>query len=217
MNKKFDEILAYLAHEGDVVFHTAPMTLEAAKRIGVPDAWLPALTGPKRIADQIKTLWAPLERWMPRTRAMYAKHCVALAVVQTRQHPLSLLYCFDLGKSWTAQRGFLPGGSLPKEASRFPVDLRPLYDLHDGLVNFASQDDGPLPLARWSLISDEPGGGGLLEFLSEGGRGLGFDTGSNPIRAYWLDSDDEDDPVEEVKDVWDFLDGYLARWLERRN
>lgn len=216
MPKKFDELLSYLANEGNVVSHVPPLNNDLALRIGVPSAWLPALTGPANVNLQIRTLWEPLAQWMPRTRAMYVKHCVALVAVQTDRHSLSLLYCFDLGKSWMAQRGFLPSGPLPEVATRFPVDLRPMYALHNGLVNFATGEDGPLPLTQWSLIPDPPRGGGLLEVLSEGGRSLGFDIGTNPIRAFWLDTDDESDPVEEVTDAWAFIDGYLAKWLEHR-
>jgi hypothetical protein len=88
-------------------------------------------------------------------------------------------------------------------AGRFPVDLSPLYALHDGLVHVASGQSGPLPMARWNAIPDQQGGE-LMEVLSEGGRGLGFDMSVDPVRSYWLDADSEKDPVREVKDPWAF-------------
>jgi hypothetical protein len=207
-------VLKYVAHERQVVLHTPPLELAVAKRIGVQPAWLDALTGPAAISEQILTLWRPLAKLMPRTRTAYAAHCVALVAVQTATHPLSLLYCFDLGASWMAQRGFPPGGPLPEVARRFPVDLSPLYALHDGLVNWASQGDGPLPMSRWNAIPDQQGGE-LIEVLSEGGRGFGFDMSVDPVRSYWLDADSERDPVRKVEDPWAFMDKFMASWLER--
>jgi len=197
-----------------VVLHTPPLDLEVAQRIGVPLAWLEALTEAATIPEQILTLWAPLAKWMPRTRRAYSARCVALVAVQTGTHPLSLLYCFDLGKSWTAQRGFLPGRALPAVAGRFPVDLGPLYALHNGLVDFVAEEDGPVPMEKWRSISDQRGGA-LIEVLSEGGRGFGFDIAEDPVRAYWLDADDEEDPVQEVDDTWAFLDEFMAQRLEK--
>ncbi len=110
-------------NEGQVVAHTPPFDSAAAQRIGVPPAWFEALTGPATISEQILNLWNPLAKVMPRTRLAYAAHVVALVAIRTDTHPLSLLYCFDLGTEWTAQRGFFPGGPLPPIASRFPVDL----------------------------------------------------------------------------------------------
>ena len=208
-------MLKYVAHEGQLVVHTPPFDSVEAKRIGVPSAWLEALAGPATISEEILTLWKPLAKLMPRTRTAYATHCVALVVVQTASHPLSLLYCFDMGTRWSARRGFPPGGPLPEVAHRFPVDLSPLYALHDGLVHVASGQAGPLPMARWNAIPDQRGGE-LIEFLSEGGRGLGFDMSVDPVRSYWLDADSEKDPVREVEDAWAFMDEFMASWLERR-
>lgn len=208
-------MLKYVAHEGGLVVHTPPLDSALAKRISVPSAWLEALTGPATISEQILALWRPLTKLMPRTRTAYAAHCVALVVVQTAAHPLSLLYCFDMGTRWSARRGFTPGGRLPEVASRFPVDLSPLYALHDGLVHAASGQAGPLPMARWNAIPDRQGGE-LIEVLSEGGRGLGFDLSVDPVRSYWLDADSQSDPVREVEDPWAFMDGFMARWLERK-
>ena len=140
---------------------------------------------------------------------------VALVAVQTDTYPLSLLYCFDLGTRWSARRGFLPGGPLPEVASRFPVDLSPLYALHDGLVHMSSGEAGPLPMEEWTAISDEQGGE-LMEVLSEGGRGLGFDLSVDPVRSYWLDADNEKNPVREVEDPWAFMDQFMVGWLERQ-
>jgi len=202
-----------MMHEGQVIAHTAPLDLETAKRIGVPQAWLEALTEPAPISEQILRLWDPLAKVMPRTRLAYAAHAVALVMVQTSAHPLSLLYCFDLGNGWMAQRGFLPRGQLPASASRFPVDLSTLYALHDGLVNIASKEDGPMPVQEWHAIPDNQGGE-LMEVLSEGGRGLGFDLSVDPVRTYWLDADSEEEPVREIKDPWAFMDEFMASWLE---
>ena len=195
--------------------HTLPLDVEIAKRIGVPPAWLDALTGPATISEQILTLWRPLAKVMPRTRTAYAAHSVALVAVQTSTYPLSLMYCFDLGTRWSARRGFLPGGPLPEVAGRFPVDLSPWYALHDGLVHTASGEAGPLPMEEWTARPDQQGGE-LIEVLSEGGRGLGFDLSVDPVRCYWLDADTRDDPVREVKDPWAFMDEFMASWLERQ-
>lgn len=200
-------------NEGQVVVHTPPLDLGTAKRIGVPPAWLEALTGPTTISEQILNLWMPLAKVMPRTRLTYARHTVALVAVQTGTHPLSLLYCFDLGTAWTAQRGFLPSGPLPAIASRFPIDISTLYELHDGLVNISSEEDGPMPVDQWRAIADNQGGE-LMEVLSEGGRGLGFDMSVDPVRSYWLDADSEKDPVREVMNPWAFIDEFMAKWLE---
>jgi hypothetical protein len=194
---------------------TPPLDLAVAERIAVPEAWHQALTGPATISEQILALWAPLAHSMPRTRKAYAAHCVALVALQTDTQPLSLLYCFDLGTEWMAQRGFLPASQMPDVAQRFPIDLTPLYALHDGLVNIASEEDGPLPSDRWTAIPDNQGGE-LIEILSEGGRGLGFDMSVDPVRAYWLDADSRQDPVREVAEPWVFIDDFMARWLERQ-
>jgi len=165
------------------------------------------------MSEQILMLWEPLKKLMPRTRLAYAEHCVMLVALQTNEHPLSLLYCFDLGTDWTAQRGFLPGGPLPKVAKRFPIDLTPLYALHDGLVSVITGEGGPMPMNAWRSIPDQRGGA-MTEVLSEGARGFGFDIDEDPVPAYFLDADDEEDPVEVVKKPWAFMDDFLASWLD---
>ncbi len=216
MPKKFDNLLKHLEEEGNVVSHTPPFSAALCAQLGIPAAWEAALTGPTKIKEQVRLLWTPISKQMPRTRDAYADNCQALVAVQTDEHPLSLLYCFDLGKIWMAQRGFPPSGPLPEFAKRFPVDLTPLYALHNGLVNFVADDDGPLPVDQWHLIPDpkKKGGVGLVEILMEGARSFGFDTAEDPVRAYYMDADDEEEPVEEVEDTWEFLDDWLADWLE---
>jgi hypothetical protein len=82
-------------------------------------------------------------------------------------------------------------------------------------VNVATDENGPLPVARWSAIPDQQGGE-LMEVLSEGGRGLGFDMSEDPVVAYWLDADSSEDPVRQVTDPWAFLDEFMAIRLERK-
>ena len=102
---------------------------------------------------------------------------------------------------------------MPEVAGRFPADLSPFYALHNGLVHIASGEAGPLPIEEWTAIPDQQGGE-LMEVLSEGGRGLGFDMSVDPVRTYWLDANSEKEPVREVEDPWAFIDKFMASWLE---
>ncbi len=57
----------------------------------------------------------------------------------------------------------------------------------------------------------------LVEVLSEGGRGLGFDISVDPVRTYWLDADSEMDPVRGGPRTHGAFNGQSWRLLEQQD
>lgn len=138
-----------------------------------------------------------------------------LAVLHTRERGASLVYFFrKKNGNFTLQRGFPPAGVLPEVASRFPIDLSPLYSVHDGLVDFCSFDGGPIPSAEWrSLAAADDSNATLVVVAQDGARSFGFDVSGNPARSYEIQPDE--DEVAAIADPWAFLDELMAPgWLE---
>ncbi|KIG09604.1 hypothetical protein [Caballeronia concitans] len=209
----FDELTEFVEWEGDVEWIELPADAAKLAALNVPAAWHAALTQSPDVESCVLELWSGLAAVMPRTRAAFSKKAVALALLRTNKTPLSLVYVFDTGTILTARRGYPPVDALPDIARKFPVDLSPLYALHDGLTHFASGDAGPMPSDEWETLQDpESGEETLVKILMDGSEMLGFSISEPQCPAYFVQP--EDDSVEQIDDVWALLDEILAAPIE---
>lgn len=207
-----DGLSSFVELEEDVQWLPLPTQVTELEGWRLPDAWLPALSG-QSAPSIIAALWTGLESVLPRTRAVFTKKLFGLALLRTKERGLSLVYVFDDDGDLSAQRGFAPPLSLPAVARRFPVDLTPFYRVHDGLVNFMSEDGGPVPVAQWeTLIDPVSKEESLVKIAINGPDVFGFDISVEPVEAYAIWPEEE--TVEFVEDPWTFLDELIAAPFE---
>src|SRR5687767_10682447 len=146
---RLSELSPFVEWEEDVQWLAAGAEDARLGSWEMPAQWQRALGMSVSIAQRIVTLWSGLEPLLPRTIMAFAEKACGLCLLRTRQRGLSLVYVFNNADTLTAYRGFMPLHALPPIASQFPVNLTPLYGLHDGLVHFMSHDAGPLPVSQW--------------------------------------------------------------------
>lgn len=212
MDDTLKDLTRFVEWEGDVEW--LPVTADAASfaRLGLPTQWASALAR-ETTRRRVTALWSPLAERLPRTSSVFAAKVSDLALLRTREHGLSLVYLFDVGSELAVRRGFAPVQALPPPASRFPIDLLPLYRLHDGLVHMMSYDGGPLRSREWQSLADpESGEVSLVKIAMDGADAFGFDISEVPAVAYAIRPDD--DEVEPVADAWAFLDDLMASRIE---
>jgi hypothetical protein len=201
---RLSELSPFVEWEGDVQWLAAGAEDARLRSWDIPGRWQRALGMSGSIAQRIVALWSGLEPLLPRT---------LMALLRTREHGLSLVYVFSNADALTAYRGFMPLQALPPIASQFPVNLAPLYGMHDGLVHFMSHDAGPLPVSQWQTLTDKDSGEpSLVKIATDGPNAFGFDVSESPAQAYGLFPDEDD--VQRVQDPWAFLDDLLASGIE---
>lgn len=208
-----NDLSPFVEWEQDLQWLPVPADESRARAMGVPDRWAHVLTSPDPVGQQVASLWSGLRPVLPRTCKVLAEQTHGLALLRTREHGASLVYLFISGGELVARRGFAPSAALPAIAARFPIDLSPLYQLHDGFVHLASYDGGPLPIAQWkTLVDPETREPSLVKIAVDGADAFGFDISEFPCRAYALSPDDDD--VAEIEAPWTFIDDLLASRLE---
>lgn len=208
-----NDLTPFIELEQDVQWLALGTEDARASSWNLPDRWRQALLTPGASAVKIAALWSGLEELLPRTLAAYTGKVYGLALLRTRRHALSVVYVFDNDGELTGYRGFAPVQEWPEVASRFPVDLLPLYNLHDGLVQLATYEAGPMPVGEWDTLRDQgTGEPDLVKVALDGPNAFGFDVSENPVQAYAVLSSIEE--VEPVAEPWAFLDDLLASRIE---
>jgi hypothetical protein len=211
--KVLNELTRYVEWEGDPNWVGVPADPTVLSRTGVGPFWQDLLTAQITMQERVSRLWSGLEKLMPRSRAVFAEKSIGHALLRTRESTFSLVYLFEAAGDLTARRGYLPAAQLPPVSSYFPVDLKPLYGVHDGIINLMSYDGGPLPTRQWkTLVDKDTGEASLVKIALDGSEAFGFDISESPCLAYVVRPDEEE--VEQVEDVWAFLDDLLASPLE---
>jgi hypothetical protein len=128
----------------------------------IPEAWWALASLEQVDLDVLRGLWEPVARVIPQTvQELEATLQGAVVLLEEGQRP-SLLYVFsDVEGTLIFYRGFLP---LQQEAlsarwrpiwEQLPPTLRDLYAVHDGWYLIPSHSGGHLPVAGWSLLSDD--------------------------------------------------------------
>ena len=208
-----DDLGSFIELEEEVRWLPLPADAAKLEAWRLPEVWLLALSGKSSAPEKVAALWAELESLLPRTLAIFTEKLYGLALLSTKERGLSLIYVFNDDGDLSAQRGFAPPPALPAVAERFPVDLAPLYHVHDGLVNFMSEDGGPLPIAEWKTLVDPVSREeSLVKIAINGPDAFGFDISEEPVKAYAIWPEEEE--VEVVEDPWAFLDELIAAPFE---
>ena len=208
-----NEFSRFVEWEGDAQWFQVPIDRTASDVFGFNARWLKALAGQANVASRLSCLWEELAPFMPRSIAAFSEKITELAILRTRESGVSLVYFFWTGEDYSLRRGHMPATGLPTIASSFPIDLRPLYRLHNGLVHFMSYDGGPLPLQEWKTLTDpETKQPSFVKICSDGTEAFGFDISENPCRGFLLRPNDDD--VEEIDDAWAYLDDLVASRIE---
>ena len=111
----------------------------------------------------LRQIWQPVYTLLPATMEEVETTLVGTAVLAETGEKPSLLYLFRYGSSGnpTFFRGYPP--VIPDDIparwqgiwARLPEDFRQLYAVHNGWYALLSRSGGHLPLAEWSLLSDE--------------------------------------------------------------
>ncbi len=189
------------------------LDLEGTSVDDLDTCWLNALSGRATAKQRVAALWSNIADVMPRSKIAFEEKIFGLSLLKTNESNMSLVYFFESKGELSVRRGYAPVSSLPPIADLFPVDLRPFYAIHDGLINFMSYDDGPLPVKKWRNITI-PGSvaPSFVEIAVDGSEGFGFDVSESPCKAYVISPDS--DEVELVTDVWEYLDNLVACRIE---
>lgn len=205
------ELLDNVTSEGNPRLLVAPVAISEIRV--VPMIWQELLTSPN--ADRLitRTLWAPVAQLLPKTVASIENKLRGLAILSTEKKRPSLIYLFTKEGDFFARRGYPPVTQLPEISRKLSVDISPLYDIHDGWVDFFSGDGGTMPINEWQVLGESAPGrrDGFLEVYSTGGSSLGFDLSESPASPYaiWSEGD-----VEPLESWWNKLDQRLANNLE---
>lgn len=204
-------IIKQVSQEGNPLLLLPPQA-EIPRRDGIPAAWARILARPDAHKIALAELWGPMQAFLPATVAAMEKSLSGVALLLTASRPPSLLYFFGLdGDDLYAHRGYAPAAALPELGVRLSADLLPFYSLHDGWVDFYSEDFGPYPTSMWRPIGvDENGAGGFLPVIGNGSNALGFDLEDGKSYALWPN----DQEVEAVPNFWAELDEWIAEQFE---
>jgi hypothetical protein len=206
----YSSILEQVAHEGEPLLILSQDKLPA-RAVDIPASWSRILAQPDAHKLVLSELWEPVKTLLPATMDALQKNLSGVALLLTNERPPSLLYLFGLDADFYAHRGFAPLEKLPDFGARLSADLLPFYQVHDGWVDFFSEDFGLVPAAQWRRTgAEENGTGGFLSIFSNGSAALGFDLEEGDAYALWPD----DDEVEAVPDFWVALDEWLAEQLD---
>ena len=111
----------------------------------------------------LRQIWQPVYHLLPATMEEVETTLIGTAVLTESGEKPSLLYLFRYESSGnlTFFRGYPPVtlDDIPARWqgiwARLPEDFRQLYAVHNGWYALLSRSGGHLPLAEWSLLSDE--------------------------------------------------------------
>lgn len=127
-----------------------------------PEAWWELASLEQVDLDALRGLWEPVARVIPQTVGeLEATLQRAVVLLEEGQRP-SLLYLFsDVEGTLVLYRGYPPlqHAALPARWrplwEQLPPTLHDLYAVHDGWYLIPSHSGGHLPVAGWSLLSDD--------------------------------------------------------------
>jgi hypothetical protein len=207
------EYSTFVEEEGDVEWVNVPLSAARARELALDPWWTRCLTAKVTTRECVSRLWTNLKDVLPRTVAGLAKKTSALAILKTAEKGVSLVYFIGDIPDGEVRRGYAPAHELPDISKVFPIDLKPFYQLHDGFVDFMTDDSGLLPTRAWITVPDRrTGKPSLVKVVMEGSEAFGFDVSESPCRAYLLQPDSGD--VELVTDPWEYLDDLMATSIE---
>lgn len=175
----------------------------------LPASWRDAAvsSGSKRAI--IRKIWGGVATTLPRTYTLILDRVVDISILATDRNPSSLVYFFRNADQIIARRGYAPLTAMPAIAAKFSEDLFPFYSMHNGWVNFFSDDGGLLRVTDWESFPNADGADpGFVKVASLGSNAFGWDVSSSPPECYTLWPDDDD--VERVDEPWSELDGWMS-------
>lgn len=208
-----EEVSRFIDWEGNVQWFQVPLSEETAISLKLAPSWVTALTGDSTIKERVEQLWQNIAEELPRTYTVLTEKTTGLALLSTQDSGVSLIYFFETEEGLEYCRGYCPTSDLPAVAEKFPIDLALLYRIHNGFVDFASYDGGPLPVNKWqSAIDPLTNEASLIKIATDGSDAFGFDLSDEQCAAYFVCPNEEE--VEEIDEPWEFLDEMIAGPLE---
>ncbi len=175
----------------------------------IPSAWIQLLKEVDVIEHVTGNLWKDAIEYLPKVVSALERKLQGVGILLTNTTSPSLVYLFVKRGELFARRGFLPIEDLPEGIRQLPIDLLPVYRIHDGWVDFFSADTGPLRTKDWNVVGESirGAGDGFLEVFTTGATALGFDLSEDPAepKIIWSDGD-----VESIDNFWGRLDEWIA-------
>ncbi len=205
-----EEIEDMLAEEGG---YYAQWMSRDAQRIAkeFPSEWKEAFQN-HLLPEAIAKLWSGVSKHLPRFTKLLSAKTMDVVVVSSDTAPPSLLYVLvdESAGEFVAYRGYLGTVDSTDLSKKLPIDVSPLYAIHNGWVELASLEDGPLPMADWDLIETQDSK--FLQMMSLEEDSMGFDLTESPAKAYMLWRSHQE--VEDIEDFWPWLDDFLSESIE---
>lgn len=207
------EYSTFVEEEGGIEWESVPLSAARARELALDPAWERCLTANVTVGECVSRLWESLKPVLPRTVAALAEKTSALAVLKTAERGVSLVYFVGDLQDGEIRRGHAPARELPPLSKLFPIDLQPFYRVHDGFVDFMTDDAGLLPIGSWVTVPDRRSGApSFVKVVLEDSDAFGFDVSETPCVAYLLQPDSGD--VEAVDEPWGYLDELMATSME---
>lgn len=189
--------------------------IDEARLHTLPQNWRDVLREKKSIRDFLEDNWIVGSAVLPRTISLLKNKVKQVAVIEQASGSLiSLLYLFTQKDSLRFRIGYLPINILPEVFQKLPIDMSPIYQIHNGFVDLISCDAGFLPTDKCDVFFNEELGNieSFLKVFGVGSNSLGFDLESKEREPYIIWGSDEE--IEPVDNFWIELDQWIALGIE---
>jgi hypothetical protein len=217
--RQYREIIKRMSHEGDPQLLIGPVSDLLPD---IPASWNDALRAVDPI-NAISQLWAPVRHRLPRVAHALNERLLGVGLLRTDEVPAGLLYFFGSQGELFVYRGRPPAREYQIGVSPIPAEFLEFYRIHNGWVLDYDEDEGPLPIERWTvpeLIWGDarwkpfPGVSSTNDTIVvfRGGADLGFayELSSHPPMPILLSAPAT---AHALFDMWVAIDDHVSRFL----
>lgn len=172
----------------------------------IPIEWI-FLSKEKNPQSIIETLWVDIKKTMPTVYYELIKRTVQIVIAKDEKYKSILLYIFKKDNELFFRAGNPKLTQEPNLFENIPKEIKKIYNIHDGFIDFISEDHGFLPYEEIVNFNKNKKSN-FLTIASFGSNWLGFDIETKEVKPYIVWTSDEE--IEVVKDLTAALDEWIA-------
>jgi hypothetical protein len=220
-DEQYAELIDRVVDEGEPELIIGPLAKPPSE---LPAHWIEALKAHDPYAA-IAQLWKPMEMRLPRVCQALRDRLQGIGLLRTEEREQSLLYFFADEESVFAFRGYPALSTELLDSSQLPQEFLDFYQIHNGWVNYDSEDGGPLPIEQWLPIPEvwpdvtftgPPGDSSpdawIRVFHDDPELALVFDTSTSPVLPLRCRNDGT---IDVLLDIWISIDREIGEFLEQ--